>query len=276
MRAEANVQRLAHAKVNGIAYDEAGDGPAVVLLHEGLMDRRMWEPQWAPFSERFRTIRFDAPGFGDSEPAAADYVLADVLGGLLDALGIESAALVGGSMGGKAAIDFALARPERVWALVAVVPGLSGFSFRAYSDDQEARGEALWAKRDLPALADLWLEVWAPLGADEILRTIAHDAVKSLELPEEVNPEATAAGRLGELRAPTLVIEGGRDLEGIRQICRKLATEVPGARLEVFDDADHLPSYREPERFNRVVLDFLAEVEPHSGPTIRAADPAHE
>jgi pimeloyl-ACP methyl ester carboxylesterase len=245
-----------------VSYDEAGTGPAVVLLHEGLMDRRMWQAQWEPFSERFRTIRFDAPGFGDSEPAAADYVLADVLGGLLEALDLESAALVGGSMGGKAAIDFSLASPERVWALVAAVPGLSGFSFRAYSKDQDARADAMWAARDLAGLADLWLEVWAPLGADETLRAIAHDAAKTFELPEEVNPAVPAAGRLGELRVPTLVIEGGRDVEGIRQVCAKLAAEVPGARLEFFADSDHLPSYREPERFNEIVLGFLQEHSP--------------
>jgi 3-oxoadipate enol-lactonase len=264
MTPEANVRVVPYAGVSGsrIYYEETGTGPAVVLLHEGLMDRRMWEPQWAAFTERFRTIRFDAPGFGNSEPAAADYVLADVLGELLDALELDSVALVGGSMGGKAAIDFALASPDRVWALVAAVPGLSGFSFRAFSEEQNARGEAMWEARDLPGLADLWLEVWAPLGVDETLRTIAHDAVKTFELPEEVNPERTAADRLGELRVPTLVIEGGRDVEGIRQICAKLAAEVPGAQLEVFADSDHLPSYREPERFNRVVLEFLDGLAP--------------
>ena len=242
-----------------VGYDEAGDGPAVVLLHAGLLDRRMWAPQWRPFTERHRTIRFDAPGFGDSDPPAAEYVLADVLGGMLDALEIESAALVGGSMGGKAAIDYALGRPHRVWALVAMAPGLSGFSFRAYSEEQDARGEAAWDARDLTALADLWLEVWAPLGADETLRRIAHDSAKTLALPEEVDPDQPAVGRLSELRAPTLVVSGAHDVEGINDICRLLARELPDARLEVFQDSDHLPSYREPERFNRLVLEFLED-----------------
>jgi 3-oxoadipate enol-lactonase len=251
-----------HADAAGfrIGYDDQGSGPVVVLLHQGLMDRRVWEPQWARFTERFRAIRFDAPGFGDSEPAPEDYVLADVLAGLLDSLGIERAALVGGSMGGKAAIDYTLARPDRVWALVAAAPGLSGFSFRAYSNEQNARGEALWEARDLAGLADLWLEVWAPLGADETLRGIAHDCAKTFELPEEINPAAPAAERLHELRVATLVVSGGRDVAGINEICGRLAAEVPGARLEVFEDADHLPSYREPERFNELVLGFLADL----------------
>ncbi len=254
------------AEINGAAlhYEEAGQGPTVVLLHEGLMDRRMWEPQWPAFTDLFHTIRFDAPGFGESEPATADYVLADVLGGLLDVLGVGSTALVGGSMGAAAAIDYTLARPDRVWALVAAVPGLSGFSFRAYSDEQNARGEAAWEARDLIALADLWLEVWAPVGVDETLRSIAHDASKTFVLPEEIKPSETAAGRLGELRAPTLVISGGRDVQGINDICALLAQQVPGARLEVFEDSDHLPSYREPERFNALVLEFLERYRPAS------------
>jgi 3-oxoadipate enol-lactonase len=264
MTAQANVRAMPHAdtREGRVWFDEAGSGDAVVLLHEGLLDRRMWEPQWAPFGQRFRTIRFDAPGFGRSDPPSKEYVLADVLRGLLDELGIERTALVGGSMGAKAAIDFTLASPDRVWALVAAVPGLSGFSFRAYSDEQNERGEALWGARDLAGLADLWLEVWAPLGVDETLRTIAHDSAKTFELPEEVNPALPSAGRLAELRAPTLVIEGGRDVEGIRQICAKLAAEVPRARLEVFADSDHLPSYREAERFNELVLGFLEGVRP--------------
>jgi 3-oxoadipate enol-lactonase len=259
---EANVHAVPRADVNGIGtyYEEIGQGAPVVLLHEGLMDRRMWEPQWAEFGEHFRTIRFDAPGFGESEPAKSDYVLADVLGGLVDALGIEQAALVGGSMGGKAAIDYTLAEPTRVSALVAVVPGLSGYSFSAYSEEQEARGEAMWEARDLAGLADLWLEVWAPLGADETLREIAHDAVKSFAQPEEVNPAVPAVERLGEIAAPTLVISGGRDVQGINDICALLARDVPGARLEVFAESDHLPSYREPERFNTLVIGFLESV----------------
>ena len=252
---------MPHVDLGGsrLFYEETGEGPAVVLLHEGLLDRRMWEPQWPVLAERFRTIRFDAPGFGESEPAAGDYVLADVLGGLLDALGVERAGLVGGSMGAKAAIDYSLARPERVTALVAAVPGLSGFSFRAYSDEQNARAEAAWKVRDLQALVDLWLEVWAPLGTDETLRRIARDCAKTFELPEEIDPPVPAAGRLRELRVPTLVISGGRDVQGINDICRLLAREVPGARLEVFAGADHLPSYREPERFNALVIRFLEE-----------------
>jgi 3-oxoadipate enol-lactonase len=260
MAPEAILDSVPQLDVNerALFYEEAGEGPVVVLLHGGLMDRRMWDPQWPAFTERFRTIRFDAPGFGLSEPPSEDYVLADVLGGLLDLLGIDQAALVGGSMGGKAAIDYALARPDRIWALVAAAPGLSGFSFRAYSDEQNARGEALWEARDLAALADLWLEVWASNGADETLRTIAHDCAKTFTLPEEVDPPVPAAGRLSELRVPTLVVSGGRDVQGINDICALLAREVPSAQLEVFEESDHLPMYREPERFNELVLGFLA------------------
>jgi 3-oxoadipate enol-lactonase len=238
-------------------YEEAGSGPAVVFLHAGLMDHRMWDPQWTPFAERFRAIRFDAPGFGRSDPPAREYVLADVLAGLLDALSIERAALVGCSMGGGAEVDYALSHPERVAALVAVATGLSGSSFRAYSDEQEARGEAAWNAGDLETLAELWLEVWAPLGVDERLRAIAHESAKTFAMPEEVDPPNPAADRLGGLAVPTLVVAGSHDVAAITENCRRLAAEVPGARLEIFADSDHLPSYREADRFNRLVLGFL-------------------
>jgi 3-oxoadipate enol-lactonase len=162
-------------------------------------------------------------------------------------------------MGGAIEIDAALAQPERVSALVPIGSGLAGFQFRAYSDEQRARAEGAWNAGDYEGAADVWLEVWAPLGVDARLREIAYSnaAIDYDEL--EQSGEPLAAERLGELRMPTLVLVGDTEVQGIVDIAHKLAGEIPGARLEILERADHLPNLRRPEEFDRLVLEFLAE-----------------
>ena len=112
-----------------LAFDVAGEGPDVVLLHPGLWDRRTWDRQMTTFpAAGYRVTRYDARGYGAStRPDARPYSHVRDLEALIDALGITVAALVGCSMGGSIAIDFALEHPERVWALVPVAAGLGGF-----------------------------------------------------------------------------------------------------------------------------------------------------
>ncbi len=111
-----------YVEVNGarIAYDVAGSGHPVVLLHAGIGDRRMWDDQISAFSERFTVIRYDARGFGDTIKPPAPFSPHVDLISLLDDLGIAQAHLIGVSMGSHTAIDAAVAAPERVSALVAV------------------------------------------------------------------------------------------------------------------------------------------------------------
>ena len=157
------------AEVNGarLWYEEAGEGPAVVLVHGGLGDSRLWEPEFAPLAGRFRTIRFDLRFFGRSTGPAAPFSWVDDLVGLLDERAVERAALVGLSFGGRVAIDAALAAPERCWAVVGVAPALSGHDSRAMTDEQDAAYDAAIDEHDLERAMAVDFEVWAPLGADD-------------------------------------------------------------------------------------------------------------
>src|SRR5918993_400004 len=110
------------ATLNGaeIAYDVAGSGPPVLLLHAGLGDRRMWDDQVRAFAKHFTVVRFDARGFGETRKPDAPFApYADAIA-LLDHLGISRAHVIGVSMGSQTAIEAAIAAPERVSALVAV------------------------------------------------------------------------------------------------------------------------------------------------------------
>jgi pimeloyl-ACP methyl ester carboxylesterase len=254
------------AEVNGarLWYEQAGEGPAVVLVHGGLGDARLWEPQFGPLAERFRTIRFDQRFFGRSTGPAAPFSYVDDVVGLLDELGIARAAFVGLSFGGRIAVDAALAAPERCWAVVGVAPGLSGHTAPAYTEEQDAAYVEAVEQRDLDRAMAIDFEVWAPLGADDHMRTLWLATPDADPLPPGVEPRPAASPalpRLGELAVPTLVLTARHDPPGMREIGPLIEREAPNARhVEV--DSDHYLTLREPELVTRLLVDFLAEAAP--------------
>jgi pimeloyl-ACP methyl ester carboxylesterase len=251
--------------VNGarLWYDEAGNGGTVVLLHGGLGDSGLWEPVVPFLAERFRTIRTDLRFFGRSTGPAVPWSWEDDVVGVLDGLGVERAALVGLSMGGKIALNVALAHPARLWAVVGVAPALAGHDGAAYSAEQEARYEAAEAEGDLEAAMTIDFEVWAPLGADDAFRQLWLATPDANPLPNGVEPLAPAGPpakeRLGELAVPTLVVTAAHDPAGFREIGPLVARAAPDAR-HVELDSDHFLTLREPELVARTLLEFLESV----------------
>jgi 3-oxoadipate enol-lactonase len=253
--------------VNGgrLWYDEAGSGPAVLLLHGGLGDSGLWEPVVPFLAEQFRTIRTDLRFYGRSTGPAVPWSWQDDAIGVLDELGVERAALVGLSLGGRLALDIALAHPDRLWAVVGVAPGLDGHSADAYGEERDARYEAAEAAGDLNAAMEIDFEVWAPLGADDRIRQLWRATPEANALPSDLEPlPATgppAKERLGELALPTLIVTASQDPAGMREIGPLVEREAPDARhLEL--DSDHYVTLREPELLSRVLLEFLTAAAP--------------
>src|SRR5256885_9904897 len=152
--------------------DELGSGPAVVLLHNGVMDARAWDGQMEPFARSHRVVRYDSPGFGRSDALGEDYRETDVLLSVLEERKLSHVALVGNSRGGRIAIDFVLAHPERVSALVLACAAVSGHRLNASSPAQAAAEEAALERRDAQAIADIALEIWGRLGATPRIREL--------------------------------------------------------------------------------------------------------
>lgn len=246
-------------------YDEAGSGEAVLLLHGGLGDSGLWEPVVPLLAERFRTIRTDLRFYGRSTGPAAPWSWEQDVVGVLDGLGLERAALVGLSLGGRIALDVALARPERLWAVVGVAPALRGHEAATYSEEQAARYEAAEAERDLDAAMAIDFEVWAPLGADEGMRRLWHATPDAHPLPHGSEPRPPAGlpakERLGELAVPALVVTVAHDPPGFREVGSLVARDAPGAR-HVELDSDHYVTLREPQLVARTLTEFLAELAP--------------
>jgi pimeloyl-ACP methyl ester carboxylesterase len=192
------------AEVNGtrLYYESAGEGPAVVLVHGGLVDSRLWDAQVGPLSKRLRVVRYDLRGFGRSADAHAPFSHLEDLRALLDFLKIERASLVGLSLGGIIAADFALEHPERVDRLVLVGPGLRGDK-QPPPKDAAAAVEAMSRGAEVFADATMTRELYAAVrpGSDEykLLRRMLLDNFKALPTFRLMkSPEPPTAERLGQ------------------------------------------------------------------------------
>ena len=251
-------------------YEVSGEGSALVFVHAGVADHRMWDPQVDAFTSRYKVIRFDLRGFGKSTMPNESFALRDDLLAVLRHLGIIKAALVGCSMGGATAIDFTLEHPEMVTALVPVGAGVGG-----WDDWSEESGKLMTEMRnavrdgDTDAAFEISARYWIDgpsrdaSQVDPAYRELArqlHRANFSLELFQhnEVPLNPPAIERLGEIKCPTMVVIGGSDAQDLRKVAQHLAKEISGATLRTIANAAHLPSLEHPIEFNRLLADFLS------------------
>ncbi|MCA1553159.1 MAG: alpha/beta hydrolase, partial [Chloroflexi bacterium] len=256
-------------------YDEHGEGHPLVLLHAGIADHRMWDEQMPVFAERYRVIRWDMRGFGQSKTEAGTYSLRDDLLALLKHLGVEHAYVCGVSMGGALTIDFALEHPEMVDAIIPVAPGVSGYqppsedSPKAqWEKETFARGEQAWKEKDIAQYIELQLQVWVdgplqppdrvPAPMREKVRVMMQDEDPTEWAPKSLDPPAV--DRLSEIRVPTRVIYGDLDPTETMRTCTMLGEQIPNAQTRLMRGTAHLPNMERPDEFNRIVLDFLNSI----------------
>jgi len=261
--------------VSSLHYETTGEGPALVLLHAGVCDSRMWGPNLAALGEGRQLVIPDLRGFGRSAWGAGPYSHVDDVVGLFDVLGLERAALVGASLGGRVALDLALEHPDRVTALALAAPALGGWD---WSPDVRAFGERedeLLDDGDVAGAVELNLRMWVdgpsrqPADVDPGLRALVGEmqrhafdlaleayAAEPCPGPERAI-EPPAARRLGAIRAPTLVLVGEHDVDDMRAIAAAIASAAANARLETIAGAAHLPSLERPDAFADLVAGFL-------------------
>lgn len=255
---------------SGLAYEVEGSGPALLLLHAGLSDRRMWDPQWDELAARFTAIRLDARGFGASDDPTGPYTPHDDAIEVLDHAGVDHASLVGGSMGGGAALDVALVAPERVESLVIANSTPSG-----WEHDDEIKGlwdeiNTVFERDGVEAANELEMKLWIdgfgrtePLdpavraSASEInLAVFERQAAAEAEIEPGI-PNPPAVERLGELKPRTLVMIGGYDVASSRAGCEAIVAGATTERVD-FPHSAHLINLEQPREFLAELLSFLA------------------
>jgi 3-oxoadipate enol-lactonase len=251
-----------------IYYETHGSGPALVFAHGLGGNHLSWWQQVPYFRDRYTCVVFAHRGFSPSDDAADGpdpRAFVGDLAALIDALGLSDVRLVAQSMGGWSCLGYALRAPERVRALVmADTPGVLAPDadelaaverLDAASADLFARGIHPAAgerhAREQPAMHHLYR------GLGDLSPRLDKYALRArLHAARDVSPEAVAA-----LRVPLLCIHGEEDAVIPRRSVERLVALVPGARLELVPQAGHSVYFERPALFNRLVAQFLAEVD---------------
>jgi pimeloyl-ACP methyl ester carboxylesterase len=250
-----------------LPHDDAGAGRALVLLHAGIADRRMWREQLGPLSEEgFRVVAPDLPGFGDAPVAELeDAPWQDVLE-TLAALGTERATLVGNSFGGLVALAAAVVAPAVVEALVLVSSPAPGVEPTAELEAAWAAEETALERGDLDAAVEAVLDAWLPERAPaEMRRQIGAMQRRAFELQggdreaEEAEfPLDDELAALAGLTAPALVAVGEHDMRDFHLAADALCAALPHARRVTIAGARHLAPLEAPQAFRAELLSFLA------------------
>jgi pimeloyl-ACP methyl ester carboxylesterase len=266
-----HVIETAAVEVNGapLAYDEAGSGHPLVLVHGGLGDRRMWDGQMEAFAQRYRVIRYDQHGYGASPVPASPVAFHEDLYGFLRVLGIPYAHVLGLSFGAGVVTDFVLTYPEMVSSFISVTSVIGGISEETTARMEEAdhAGEA----GDLDRAVELELRLWIdgvgrrPNEVDAQVRERVRAMNRAVWETDNSDVEIvelypSAQSRLSDIEAPTLVVVGQLDIPDVQATGELLEREIRGARRATIPHAAHHPQMEQPAMFNEAVLEFLSTV----------------
>lgn len=252
-----------------LAHDVRGAGPALVLLHSTVCDRRMWEPQFAAFADAgYQVVRCDLRGFGDTPAPDRPHNDADDVIALLDNLGLENVTFVGSSYGGKVALDVAARRPERVRALALLCSGMPDHVPSDALREFWAKENAFLERGDVDGAVEVNVRTWLGPDADQAARDLVRQMQRrafdvQMGAPEEyerIEVEVDLA-RIGD--TPVLAAWGGLDLPDFGRLAENLAATLPNTRALELPWAGHLPSLERPAQTTAIVAQFLSLV--HGG-----------
>jgi pimeloyl-ACP methyl ester carboxylesterase len=253
-----------------VESNNAAGGVPILFLHANVADRRMWDGQWQYLATRHPVVSYDRRGFGESRTLKlTSYSNVSDLWAVMDRLELEQAVLVGCSMGGRIAIDAALARPDRVASLALVSPGVSGAPAPEHSEPVKALMDAIGlaaSRGDLDTKNELQAQLWldGPLsppcrvqGEARRLFLAMNGTALRAESPGVASEEPSAWDRLESVKPRTLVMWGDLDLPHLQQRSQLLAQRIPQAQSVVLPDTAHLPALESPQQFQSALGRFL-------------------
>lgn len=254
------------ARLSGLVM---GEGLPVVFLHAGVADKRMWAGQMAMVAaEGWQALAYDRRGHGESESEDVPFSHLDDLEAVLAAHDIHAAVLVGSSLGGGLALDFALRHPGRVLGLALIGTSVTGAPWSTTQAEAqiEAAEEDAWERGDLDMLNRVQAHEWldgprAPSGrvfgpARALFLEMNGVVLAKPALNQEEQP-SSAWLRVGEVNAPTLLLVGDEDFTALIERHDHLSEEMPNAFAAMLEGVAHLPSLERPDLVNSMLLEFL-------------------
>ena len=256
-----------------IFYETAGQGAPILFIHAGVADSRQWNNEFQTFKENHRVIRYDMRGFGRSDPAEGEFSHLEDLTKLLEHLNIaEPIILVGCSMGGSTALNYALTNPKRVKALVLVDSAPSGLDVDVPIPPKFKLAEEASKAGNLELVSEIETQIWfdgdRPADrVDQKMRRLAYEmnltalvnSKKGLGV-QRPNTATPSVERLTELQAPTLAIVGENDIPYMHAAVEVMSTKVADFRQVTIENAGHLPNMDQPGKFAESLQGFIHEV----------------
>ena len=245
---------------SGIAYDVQGSGPFLVLLTGSNLDRRMWNREAEWLSKTYTVVRYDLRAHGESDTATTEFTHLNDLAGVLDALKIEKATLIGLSAGAFIALDAALDLPNRVERIVLAGPGVSGYTGKNPPSFPPEMFAAIQAK-EYRTVSEILLKSPVFAVAPESQALVRQMVTENERLwtvdRALMKLQPPTYGRLDQVKVPTLVIVGENDIYQ-RDHADVIAATVPGARLVVVPGGTHIVNLSSPKEFEAAVRAFLS------------------
>jgi 3-oxoadipate enol-lactonase len=255
-----------------LSHDDEGAGPAVVLLHAGVADRRMWDAITPALAHTFRVIRPDLRGFGQTPMPPGPYADADDVDALLESLGVTDAAVVGSSFGGRVAMELATLHPARVSSLVLMCTAYRGVepteSVKSFGVEEDRLLEA----GDVEGATELNVSTFLGPegdGAARALLTLMQRHAFDVQIAADEADPGPEPRRVdvdpASITVPTVVVSGAHDLDHFGDVARLLGEQIPGAETVELDWAGHLPALERPDAVLALLLDVLRD-----DPTVHA------
>jgi pimeloyl-ACP methyl ester carboxylesterase len=252
-------------------YETAGEGIPFVMIHAGVADSRQWNNEFTFFARNYQVVRYDMRGYGKSEPVEGEFNHIDDLLAVLNALGLhEPVVVMGCSMGGGLAIDFALTHPSRARALITVGSGPSGLELDVPAPAKFAEAEKAFEAGDLDLVCEIETQIWFdgmgrnPEQVNQTMRKLLYEMNRQA-LAHEVkqlgkrlpNSQTPAFDRLSNLKLPVLIMVGEHDTPYVLAAADYMVERIPSAQKVIIEDAAHLPNMDHPDEFQTIVTNFL-------------------
>jgi pimeloyl-ACP methyl ester carboxylesterase len=251
-------------------YEIAGEGGNIVLLHDGLIHREVWDDVFLVLARNHRVLRYDRRGYGKSSSPQVPFSNVNDLDQLLVQLEIEKAIILGMSSGGGIAIDFTLEYPEKVTALVLVGAVVSGYG---YSSHMLTRGGRISSVAELLSDPQRFMKYIAMEDPYEIHSDHIKAKEKCLALleanPQNVNmdkgrfqkpPARPAIQYLSEIKIPTLILVGEYDIPDVHAHAGAINAGIANSKRDVIPQSGHLIPLEQPALFNDAVNKFLNDL----------------
>jgi 3-oxoadipate enol-lactonase len=260
----AQIDSSGYIKVGSdkIFYETAGEGSVLIFLHDGLVHREIWDDQFSFFSQKYKVVRYDRRGYGNSSATSGAYSNIEDLNSLFTHLQVDKACLIAMSSGGRLAIDFTLRFPEKVSSLVLVGAVVGGFPYTQHfynrgghlpSEFKSAEDRRLYYALDDPY--EIFHE--NKTAKEKVARLVKSFPRKGRGSTSSASPAEPAYRRLNQIKIPTLILVGEFDIPDVHAHAGAIQAGIIDSKRDIIPNSGHLIPIEQPALFNKAVEKFL-------------------